>query len=302
MSMKLIALIAFCTASLSANKIESAEPPTITKEFVSTDLEATSWAKKYQNAEPAHLQLLANLLYCSYRHAALDEAVRNGLITHIKLVNSMRKLSNDYLDVEQVATELMQKTTPFLRICIYRYQAYKQWQHCIHCLEKQTSPLLSQAIDSIQKHGQLIVTDYFKNNTATFDSLALQASNIATEKQKKIDYSNRIIKTYLTQNLHSTSPAEAFLMRNDAIMQTLNVMENDTYILLEAIAPVAQYKNNILRKMATVFAIYYQALYPYLQKLEPSFQALMFDQNGLLEKRIELPKPNLLFSALESGP
>ncbi len=280
-------LTLFCTVSFSLFSADTSSPmPDATRDDIAHT--AQSWAANFTALTPASQELVANILYLSYRHAYLDEEATRALI-ELKTTLPMLRAHHRSSESPMVqSSAYLRATKRFFAFNGLRYYLYLTWQQCLDALESVNDPLLHEVIEQLQNNGTLIISDYIARQKITLPLLPRLQEHITRVIEQLRGTTHAVNALFDTITQHADTITDI-----DRLAMISNQIQHISDTLYEPFATIEYTQMNILSVSTHLFYTYYSTVYSLLKKENPR---LLFGPTGMLTEKNQqqLPSPQTL--------
>lgn len=262
------------------------EIPSATLDYIKQN--AHTWATACASLSPDHLELLANVLYLSYRHAHLDEQTSTSFILLKKTFPSLRMQLRNYDTITSAITTFLHANKRFFILYNLRHHMYLSWQQCIHHVEEIDDVLLQERFDQLRTHGQTIIAEYVASRALASTAIpSLQQHIQQTINQlHAIEY---VIEALVEKTNSNTQPSDT-VIDLDRLVHISHRMHAITDAAHQSLDIIDTCQANVLAVSTYLFYQYYTALYALLPA---GNQRLLFGPHGILTEQHQytLPSP-----------
>ncbi len=250
---------------------------------------AQEWASTCTSLSPLSLEVLANFLYFSYRHAHLDEQTGKAIIELKKIFPRVRTQLRNNENPLPTTSAYLRASKRFFVFNGLRYRISLCWQQCVTYLESIEDPALDPVYEQLQMNGQNAIAEYLASTTTVPISLTSLQKNLA-QTTKQLEDINVAIKALFEKIDLSTIPLDRFIDTNSALYIS-NQIQKTTDLLSAPIAALDLHQNNLFLVGTYLFRHHYDSLYSYLPTAS---RRILFGPGGMLpeQDQYQLPPPN----------
>lgn len=256
--------------------------------IVTINNNAQSWSLQCASLAPSSLEILANFLYLSYRHAYLDAQASKALIELKTMLPSLRtNMRNPDNPISMTGT-YMRTSKRFFAYNGLRYHISKCWNHCVQHLESLEDPVLQNVYEAMQHDGQQSISNYLHTNTTVPVTLKQLQHHMKHARQQLYTINFRI-EAFFEKMVATTQPDDTIIIDTDHALAINNHIQNIADYLYTPCIALDEHQMNLIFVSAHFFYQYYSAMYHYLPA---DYHRMLFGPQGMFtEHFLQLPSP-----------
>lgn len=286
-----IVWLSLCLSTLCATDTSPVyyEIPTTTITHIKESAQA--WATACAPLSATHKELLANVLYLSYRHAYLDEQTTKAFIAMKKTFPLVRTQLRNYDTLANTIGTFLQINKRFFTFYALRHHMYLTWQQCTHHVEAIDDVLLQDLFDQLRNYGQIIIAEYVAS--CNIPSIAIPPIQHHIQNTINQLHALEFVIETVVEKTNSDTQSSDTIIDFDRLSHISNRIQSITDTMHQSLELIDYYQANLLAMSTQLFYEYYAALY---SSLSIGNQRLLFGPHGMSteQNQYQLPSPDLL--------